>query len=124
MSWMVKFLGSCAAILVAFHVMGGGRDQPIVTTTDALNHVSIGRFVDDPSPSVVIVGSSLSFRLSESYFRSLHIDNLALVGGSPITGLKIVASHPKSPKLVLIEANLIERPVNDAIISSSLNRSA
>jgi hypothetical protein len=62
------------------------------------------------------VGSSLTFRLSETYFASPNLRNLALAGGSPVTGLAIVAHQPHPPKLILVETNVLSRPVDETLV--------
>jgi hypothetical protein len=42
--------------------------------------------------------------------------NLALAGGSPVTGLEIVANQPRLPGIILIEANVLSRPTDTALV--------
>lgn len=42
--------------------------------------------------------------------------NLALAGGSPVTGLEIVNARSELPKIVLIEANVLSRPVDQELV--------
>ena len=43
-------------------------------------------YLREPVPDVVLVGSSITFRLKEEYFATRGLRNLALAGGSPVTG--------------------------------------
>ncbi|WP_128970345.1 hypothetical protein [Bradyrhizobium tropiciagri] len=115
-------ISTVALLLLAFRLMAGGADQPLVTTTEANNLLSIRKYINDENPSVVLVGSSLLFRISESYFSSLKVDNLALAGESSITGLAIIEDRPTSPRLVIIETNLIVRPVDKLLVAASRGR--
>ena len=67
------------------------------------------RYAREPIPDVVLVGSSLTFRLKEEYFATPRLRNLALAGGSPVTGLEIVASQARLPKIILVETNVLSR---------------
>ena len=42
--------------------------------------------------------------------------NLALAGGSPVTGLEIVANQPQFPKFILVEANVLARPADATLV--------
>ena len=64
----------------------------------------------------VLVGSSITFRLKEEYFATRGLRNLALAGGSPVTGLEIVANQPRLPKFILVEANVLARPTDAALV--------
>ncbi|WP_036018846.1 hypothetical protein [Bradyrhizobium sp. WSM1743] len=55
---------------------------------------------------IVIVGSSLSARLSESYFNSSQVENLSIAGGASGTGLEIIRRTAPLPKIVVIESNI------------------
>ncbi len=62
------------------------------------------------------MGSSLTFRLKEEYFTTPRLRNLALAGGSPVTGLEVVSDQPRLPRLILVEANVLSRPVDAAVV--------
>jgi hypothetical protein len=119
LSWMVKCGVGAALVLLACRVaaalLGGGLEMPATTTGDGSLY-TLNRYFAGPTPDVVLVGSSLTFRLSEAYFTSAHVRNLALAGGSPVTGLAIVAHQPQPPKIVLVEANVLSRPVDEALV--------
>jgi hypothetical protein len=117
--WLVKC--SLSAVLVTFAAglaaarFGTGLQLPATTTRDG-TLVTLNRYVREPAPDVIIVGSSLSFRLKEEYFQTPRLRNLALAGGSPVTGLELVASRPHPPKLLLVEANVLSRPTDTALV--------
>lgn len=75
----------------------------------ASNTIRLENYVDKPvGGRTVIVGSSLSARLPQSALPS-NWANLAVAGGSALTGLEIVASSPGVPRRVLIEINFLDR---------------
>jgi hypothetical protein len=121
MLWMIKF---CLAAVVAIAALrlGAGYDvHTIATTTDSQNHEIAAKYLNRGTHSTVLVGSSLTFRLSEAYFRSNDVENLALAGGSSATGLAIVAGA-STPKLVLVEANIFNRVLDESFISRLTDR--
>jgi hypothetical protein len=123
--WLAKCGFSAIALLFACGLatawFGTGLQLPATTTRDGAL-ITLNRYAKEPIPEVVIVGSSLSYRLNEEYFARTRLRNLALSGGSPITGLLVVANQPSLPKLVLVEANVLSRPI-DAILVEKYSRS-
>jgi hypothetical protein len=121
----VRWLANCAlgAVLVllacglATARFGNELQLPSTTTRDG-TLIMLNRYVREPIPRVVLVGSSLSFRLKEEYFSTAQIRNLALAGGSPVTGLEIVANQPRLPRLILVETNILSRPADPALVES------
>ena len=118
-SWLVKCAAAAAALLLACAFttarFGSALQQPAVTTRGG-SLVSLNRYVRDPTPDVVVVGSSVAWRLKEEYFWPPRVRNLSLAGGSPLTGLEIVANRPNPPKIVLIETNVLTRETDSALI--------
>jgi hypothetical protein len=78
---------------------------------------ALSRYVFESTPGLVLVGSSMTYRLYEGYFQT-PVRNLALSGGSPLTGLAIIASYEKLPRTVLVETNIIARPLDGALVSA------
>jgi len=119
LSWLVKCAVAAAALLLACAFttarFGSALQQPAVTTRDG-SLVSLNRYVREPTPDIVLVGSSVAWRLKEEYFSLPRVRNLALAGGSPLTGLEIVANRPSLPKVVLIETNILAREPDSALI--------
>src|SRR3954451_4102023 len=104
--WLLK-CGSAAAIaLIACGLatarFGSGLQMPATTTRDG-TLITLSRYLREPVPDVVLVGSSITFRLKEEYFTARGLRNLALGGGSPVTGLEIVANQPRLPAVILVE---------------------
>ncbi|MGZ6359728.1 MAG: hypothetical protein ACXWP1_11270, partial [Bdellovibrionota bacterium] len=94
----------------------GNALQLTSTTTRDGTLITLNRYAKEPIPDVVLVGSSVTFRLKEEYFATPRMRNLGLAGGSPITGLEIVLNQPRLPRLVLVEANVLSRPADMALV--------
>jgi hypothetical protein len=117
--WLAKCALGAATLLVACAMatawFGNGLQLPSTTTRDG-TLITLNRYAREPVPDVVLVGSSLAFRLKEEYFATRSLRNLALAGGSPVTGLEIVANRPSLPRIVLVEANVLSRPSETALV--------
>jgi hypothetical protein len=94
---------------------GSGLQMPATTTRDG-TLITLSRFLREPVPDIVMVGSSLTFRLKEEYFATPRLRNLALAGGSPVTGFEIVANQPRLPGFILVEVNVLARPTDTALV--------
>lgn len=118
-SWFLKCALMAAALLLADRLaavaIGTRLQQPAATTRDG-SLVMLNRYVQQPVPDIVLVGSSVAWRLKEEYFRPDSFRNLALAGGSPLTGLAIVAKQKQLPKTVLIETNVLSRPADRTLV--------
>jgi hypothetical protein len=99
---------------------GHGLQLPSTTTRDG-TLITLNRYAREPIPEIVLVGSSLTFRLKEEYFATRQIRNLALAGGSPVTGLEIVVNQPRLPRLVLVEVNVLSRSTDTALVEKYSN---
>jgi hypothetical protein len=117
--WLVKCGGAAAIVLIACGFatarFGSGLQMPATTTRDG-TLITLSRYLREPVPDVVLVGSSFTFRLKEEYFATPGLRNLALAGGSPVTGLEIVASQPRLPGVILVEANVLSRSTDAALV--------
>ena len=117
--WFIK-CGLTAAVLLlacgfATARLGHGLQLPSTTTRDG-SLITLNRYAKEPIPDVVLVGSSLTFRLKEEYFATTNLRNLALAGGSPVTGLEIVANQPRLPRIVLVETNVLSRATDEVLV--------
>ena len=104
-----------AACAIATARYGHGLQLPATTARDGAL-VTLNRYVDNTVPDTVLVGSSLTFRLKEEYFATPRLRNLALAGGSPVTGLEIVANQRQLPKWIVVETNVLSRRPDAALI--------
>lgn len=120
LSWLVRCAAAAGALLLGCALatarFGTGLQQPAVTTRDG-SLVTLNRYVREPVPDIVLVGSSVTWRLKEQYFSRPRVRNLALAGGSPVTGLAIVAGQASLPRLILIETNILSREPDVALIA-------
>jgi len=76
---------------------------------------ALSRYALEPTPSIVLVGSSMTFRLYEGYFKA-PLRNIATSGGSPLTGLAILASYPSLPHVVLVAMNVMSRKIERDLV--------
>ena len=76
---------------------------------------SLSRYALEPTPDIVLVGSSMTSRLSEGYFQT-KLRNVATSGGSPLTGLAILASYPSLPRVVFVETNIMSRTIEADLV--------
>src|SRR5689334_25021790 len=78
--WLVKCASAALLALLVCGVaswrLGRDLELPAVTTRDGAI-LALNRYVREPVPDVVLVGSSLTFRLSEEYFGNPRLRNLA-----------------------------------------------
>jgi hypothetical protein len=111
--WLVKCGAGAALVLIAcgFATARFGSGLQMDGTL-----ITLSRYLREPVPDVVLVGSSIAFRLKEEYFATRGLRNLALAGGSPVTGLVIVASQPRLPGIILVETNVLARPTDAALV--------
>jgi hypothetical protein len=125
--WLAKCAVSAVLLLLACGLatawFGNSLQLPATTTRDG-TLITLNRYAREPIPDIVLVGSSLTFRLKEEYFITPRLRNLALAGGSPVTGLEIVTNQPRLPKLVLIEANVLSRAPDAAVVERYSSRDA
>jgi hypothetical protein len=79
------------------------------------SYPALSRYEFEPTPDVVLVGSSMTFRLFEGYFRT-PVRNLAISGGSSLTGLAIVASYSSFPRVIFVETDIMSRSIDTALV--------
>src|SRR3954466_2377731 len=123
--WLIKCGAAAAIVLIACGFatvrFGSGLQMPATTTRDG-TLITLSRYLREPVPDIVLLGSSITFRLKEEYFATRGLRNLALAGGSPVTGLEIVANQPRLPKIILVETNVLSRPTDDVLVGKYSGR--
>lgn len=117
--WFVKFGLACAVLLMCYwaapRVFRNIPEFP-PTTTDEQQIVILNRYFQLPALDVVLVGSSLAFRLREQFFEQGNVRNAALPGGSPLTGLAVIeASTVVRPRVIAVETNILTRGIDDRL---------
>lgn len=116
-SWFLK-CGIAAALpllVYAAIALAGPKAPPLQTSRDGALTI-LDRYVQEPVPSVLLVGSSLTARLNEAYFDTPGLKVLGLAGGSPITALKVALARDHLPSTILIEMNVLERGEDAALV--------
>jgi hypothetical protein len=117
--WLIKCGAAAAIVLIACGLatmrLGSGLQMPATTTRDG-TLITLSRYLREPVPDIVLVGSSIAFRIKEEYFATRGLRNLALAGGSPVTGLEIVANQPRLPAIILVETNILARAIDAALV--------
>jgi hypothetical protein len=111
-----------AALLVAAYV-GLVQFLPFSITVaqnqNDTNLIRVQDYLRAPDREIVLVGSSLTFRLPPALLGS-NVANLALAGEGPRTGLQIIRDAGARPRLVLVESNLLLRPSNAEFVRTQL----
>lgn len=82
------------------------------------NMMRAQNFLAGHAPTI-LVGSSLTYRLPPALLGT-EVANIGMVGGSSLTGLAIVDGSGLRPKLVLVETNLLERPLDRTAVQAQL----
>jgi hypothetical protein len=126
--WLARCAFGAAMLLLACGAatawFGNGLQLSSTTIRDG-TQITFNRYVQEPIPDVVLVGSSLTFRLKEEYFATPRLRNLAISGGSPVTGLEIVVNQRRLPRIILVEVNVLSRSTDAALVEKySGNNSA
>lgn len=78
---------------------------------------ALSRYAFERTPNIAIVGSSMSFRLYEGYFDT-PLRNLSIGGGSSATGLAIISSFRPIPSIILVETNILSRPIDRTLVEA------
>lgn len=117
--WFVKFVLTGALVLLicatAKPLLPTGMHAPATTARDG-SLVALNRYISEPTPEVVLLGSSLTARIREDYFASVNVRNLAIGGGSPLTALRILLNRKQLPKTILIETNLMSKEADEKLV--------
>ncbi|MEQ1860078.1 MAG: hypothetical protein ABMA13_09090 [Chthoniobacteraceae bacterium] len=117
--WLSLTLATGMISLTAYLAASNGvRDFPVgpgLTTDDTIrqkvNHYALGE-----RPRLAVLGSSLADRLPERFFTLTPTRNLALPGGSPLTGMMLVESLASTPGTIVVEINVLDRKPRPELI--------
>jgi hypothetical protein len=119
--WLLKFVLGGAVLLfgctIGPRLFSNIPQFPPITTGGQRDEV-LNRYFQSPVREIVIVGTSLSYRLKEEYFDGHDIRNAALPGEAPSTGLAVVLDHPRlvRPKVIAVETNIMNRSIDRALV--------
>lgn len=118
--WFGKFGITCAVLLMCYWAaprVFRNIPQFPPTTTDEQQIVVFNRYFQLPALDIVLVGSSLAFRLKEQFFERGNLRNVALPGGSSLTGLAVIeASQALRPRVIAVETNILNRGIDDNLL--------
>ena len=105
----------CYSLAACDRLVRHGLQLPATTTRDG-TLITLNRYAKEPIPDVVLVGSSLTFRLKEEYFATsrLAIWRLPEVPRSP--GWRSWRTNRAFPNIVLVEANVLSRAIDTALV--------
>ena len=113
--WVFRLVGTAAVIFIIYFAANFSSLYARVKLDRS--YPALSRYVFERTPDIAIVGSSLAYRIYEGYFNT-PLRNISVGGGSPATGLAIVASYPTIPKLILVETNILSRPIDQNLIDA------
>jgi hypothetical protein len=119
-NWFLKATLVCALVLtfcwVTPRLLGNLPDFP-AATADREQAAIVDRYLKRPIADVVLTGSSFTMRLREEFFQNISIRNLALPGGSPLTGAAVIlAAASVRPGIVAIETNILSRETDPTMV--------
>lgn len=124
--WLAK-AALMSVALIATSVVVQAKFGPFAMlppiTTDEERANTLTDYYRDPAAQIVLVGSSLSYRLKQPYFDLDGVRNIALAGTSALTGMRIVSSQTVLPKILLVETNVLVWRVDDRLVDQ-FSRSA
>jgi hypothetical protein len=118
--WFCKFGTTLAVTLAICCIVPRMFDNiptfPLVNS-DRLHVRILNHYFQSPTPTIALAGSSLTERLKESYFERRDIRSVGLGGGSPLTGLTVLAETTrKRPPIIAIETNIMLRGVDRELV--------
>jgi len=92
---------------------------PLSFTTTESNLAKLIKAVNHPQPQAALVGTSVMDRLEPRFFETAEVTNLALEGGSAVTGLEIILRGQVRPSVVYIETNFVSNHPNASLLSET-----
>ena len=115
--WFLKcgIAAGLSLLVYAAIAIAGPKAPPLPTSRDGALMV-LDRYIQEPVPDVLLVGSSLTTRLNEAYFDTPGLRVIGLAGGSPITALEVALARDRLPKTILIEMNVLVRGEDPVLV--------
>lgn len=113
--WTFRLAGIAAAIFLVYFAANLRALYERVKLDRS--YPALSRYAFERTPKIAIVGSSMSFRLYEGYFDTT-LRNLSIGGGSSATGLAIISSFRSIPSIILVETNILSRPVDGNLVEA------
>lgn len=119
-AWFCKFGAAFAVTLTICCIVPRTFDNILIfpLINSERGHVRIlNHYFQSPTPTIALAGSSLTERLKENYFERRDIRNVGLGGGSPLTGLTVLAETTrKRPPIIAIETNIMLRGIDRELV--------
>ncbi|MCP4620660.1 MAG: hypothetical protein GY844_29995 [Bradyrhizobium sp.] len=115
MRWAVRLAGVAIAIFAAYFAINFQSLYERVKLDRS--YPALSRYAFERTPGIALVGSSMSFRLYEGYFDT-PLRNLSIGGGSAATSLAIIDSYRSVPSLILVETNILSRPIDQQLVNA------
>jgi hypothetical protein len=122
----LKFILGIAFVFSALTVIWGWGSEkyientvPLSFTTTESNLAKIIQVVSHPDVQVALVGTSVMDRLETPFFSIPGVANLALEGGSSVTGLEIILRKQIRPEVVYVETNFVSNFPNASVLSET-----
>ena len=113
---LMTFLALTAAWGMSARSLAVVHYAPTRLTASDANLGSLVKYAAATDKNIAWVGSSLTAALSERYFTIPGSYNLGLSGGNPVTALEVLLRLPSLPKVVIIETNILDRPVDHTLV--------
>jgi hypothetical protein len=110
LAWLAKFaiaVVACLLVFAAITPIVASGPEIVPAESDGQAAPALIAYRNEPTPSAVLIGTSLTYRLKEQFFLPMQVKNLATPGRSDLNGLKIVASYPKIPASIFVEINVM-----------------
>jgi hypothetical protein len=116
-NWFLKcsIAAGLSLLVYAAIAIAGPKAPPLPTSRDGALTV-LDRYMQEPVPGILLVGSSLTTRLNEAYFDTPDLKVIGLAGGSPITALEVALARNRLPKTILIEMNILTRGEDPVLV--------
>ena len=96
-------------------VQWAGWEADLAESNLQANLLRISRYLGEPKPEVVLVGSSVGGRLLPSYFaeHGAKVLNLGLDGSRPLFGFEVLDAGRKPPATVLLDTSALFQPLGE-----------
>ncbi len=106
-------------------VQWAGWEADLAESNLQANLLRISRYLREPAPEVVLVGSSVGGRLLPSYFaeHGAKVLNLGLDGSRPLFGFEVLDAGSKPPTTMLLDTSALFQPLgeNDVALRDAMS---
>jgi hypothetical protein len=113
-SWFFRAVLAAALVICGAWALNHFFPPPFrpALTTNEQNRQILQTYYRSAGARLVLVGTSLMYRLTAKYADAEGVSNVALPGESPVTDLRVVAAQSKTPNVVVVETNILPRAEN------------